>query len=428
MLNQLQIAEILNSLSLKDNKQLYGYQLRLLLNPSRYKIINKPRQVGVSYIWAGKQTLKAACNGTTHLIISPSYRQSKKFMSYCYNFLELTNDNVVEVNTIEETKETIRFKGGGEIYSLPNNPSTVRGYRAHEVTIDEVAHFLNGTDQETYRAILPSMTRGGDVCLISTPFGNENLYADIWLNEDKYSHYDRITIKFGECPDVDMSIIDDVRRSDPLTFAQEYDNQLLGDVDQAEFPFKLIQSIIDNSLDYDEELRKDRVYLGGADIGRTQDMTAILVLELQPDDRKVLRKKITLHNTPYREQEDEIRGLLSTYTFKNFLIDSTGIGNNLAENLANEFSDIVRPVQFSNEIKQQMVIRLKSEMANKTIQIPNDAQLVNSIRSIRRQYTANNYLRFDAPRTLQTGHADLFWALCLAVHVDQGGTTYFELE
>src|SRR3990167_4832124 len=135
-------------------KQPYHYQETLLAFKGQKLIINKSRQIGISFIAALKGLL-LALEGKTVLIVSPSNRQSKHLMDYLQGFLntlngfEFTiNGQTYKISTAlkEETKTSLIFDNGGQIYSLPNSASTIRGFHADLIVLDEAAHFLNGTD------------------------------------------------------------------------------------------------------------------------------------------------------------------------------------------------------------------------------------------------------------------------------------------
>jgi len=421
------LIEITKNLFIADDKTLYPYQERFLEAQAKSKkfIVNKSRQIGMSYTNACWNLVSAANKKEINLIVSPSIRQSMHFMEYVYHFLMLYRD-FCEIKTTEETKTSITFEDGGSIYSLPNNANTVRGFRAHRITFDEMAHFLNGTDKTMMTAILPSISRGGSISIISTPFGQSNVFNDIWSKEQVYNDYTRFLINWTECPDIDKAEVERVKLVDPLTYAQEYNNQFLSEVDSAEFPFHLIEKCIDMELAY-EELSHDKVYKIGVDIGRRHDLTAISVFE-EVDGVNILRKVETHYNQKYDFQLGRLKELITSYTVKSLLIDATGLGNNIAENLVDEFGAIVKPIVFDNDIKQQMVLGLKELMHNGKIRFPNDPGLINNIRSIRRQYSAAGYLKFDSGRNSEIGHADLFWSIALALLIEKTGSADFFIE
>jgi len=417
------LIDITRNLFTADHKTLYPYQEQFLQAQATSKkfIVNKARQIGMSYANAAWNLVTSVNNNEINLIVSPSIRQSMHFMDYITYFLTIYRDYCT-IKTLKETETQITFEGGGEVYSLPNNPNTVRGFRAHRITVDEMAHFLNGTDKAMMTAILPSISRGGAVTLMSTPFGESNVFHDVWVKEQVYSDYTRFLVNWTECPDLNKAEIERAKRVDPSYYAQEFNNQFLGEVDQAEFPFPLIESCIDMELAY-EDLRHDRIYKIGVDIGRRHDLTAIAIFE-DISGVNILRSVETYFDKKYDWQFGRLRDLLNTYTVSSLRIDATGIGNNMAENLRDEY-EAVRPIIFDHELKQQMVFSLKEQMHDGRVRFPNDARVINNIRSIQRQYSAAGYLKFDSPRSSELGHADLFWAIALALLVEKTGTADF---
>ena len=421
------LIDVTRSLFHADNKTLYPYQESFLKAQATSKkfIVNKSRQIGMSYVNACWTLVSAITRGEINLVVSPSIRQSMHFMEYVYQFLTLYRDLCI-IKTVDETKTNVSFETGGSVYSLPNNPNTVRGFRAHRIIFDEMAHFLNGTDKAMMTAILPSISRGGAVSIISTPFGESNVFHDIWSKEQIYSDYTRFLINWTECPDIDKAEIERIKNVDPATYEQEYNNQFNPAVENAEFPFFLIKKCIDNELQF-EELSHDKIYKIGVDIGRRHDLTAIAIFE-EIDNVNILRSVETHYNQKYDWQLGRLKELVKNFTVKSLLIDATGLGNNIAENLVDEFGSIVKPIMFDNEIKQQMVLGLKELMHNGKVRFPNDATLINNIRAIQRQYSAAGYLKFDSGRNEEVGHADLFWALALALLVEKTGSAEFFIE
>ena len=427
MLNTDALIDITRNLFSAEDKTLYPYQERFLQAQATSKkfIVNKSRQIGMSYVNACWNLVSAVNNHEVNLIVSPSIRQSMHFMEYVYHFLSIYRD-YCDIKTVDETKTHLSFDGDGAVFSLPNMANTVRGFRAHHILFDEMAHFLNGTDKAMMTAIQPSISRGGCISIISTPFGESNVFHDIWCKEQVYSDYTRFCINWTECDDIDKASVERVKLIDPLTYSQEYNNQFLGEVDSAEYPFYLIEKCIDMEMSY-EELSHDKVYKIGVDIGRRHDLTAIAILE-EKDGINYLRSVETYHDKKFDWQLGRLKELVKNYTVKSLLIDSTGIGNNIAENLVDEFGSIVKPVMFDNEVKQQMVIGLKELMHDGKLRFPNDARLINNIRSIQRQYSAAGYLKFDSSRTSEIGHSDLFWSLALALLSEHGGSADFFID
>jgi phage FluMu gp28-like protein len=394
-----------------ENKRPYGYQIALFNAPDAIKLVNKSRQAGISDAVAAWNLINALFMGKTCLIVSPSERQSKRMMTYIYSHLQALRDEGFAVDTIEETKSSITFEGGGEVYSLPNSPATIRGFKADIITFDEFAFFEHGTDDEVWDAVTPSISRGGEIFIISTPNGKFNRYYTMWHDPDFPAA--RSTIYYTECPDLD---IEPIRGTyDPVKFRQEYENHFISDTELQEFPEELIQSCVDDIETGGHLLRHDAVYVGGYDVGRRQDMSALVVAECMHDGMLAVMHTEGRQDVPFDEQEHRLDHLLSNTNFRHFHIDETGLGMHLAENLKHKHGP-VRPVSFTHQNKEAMVTTVKRLMTGGRLRLPDDELLLNSIRAIRRKYTEGNVLRFESDRRADIGHADLFWALALAVY------------
>jgi len=388
----------------------YPYQEKIITSTSKELIINKSRQIGISYIIAVFALTKAVFENKVELVVSPSLRQSTHLMNYIYNHLGKLKEMFPEISTKIENQTSIIFNNGGEIHSLPNSAETIRGYPADDVYIDEFAHFTCGTDKEIIEALAPSTIRGGSLWYISTPFGNQNLFYTYWNRPN----IDKILINWRECPDFTAESIQKQKEIfGDDGFNQEFENQFLSDVEGQEFPYQLITSCIDHELEYLTDLDKTKEYIGGADIGRKHDLTAIAVWEKQ-QDKYILRYKKILRDTPYETQVNIINHLLNNYRFNKFFIDESGIGNMLAEEIYRKHH--ITRVTFNNENKQEIVAGFKRLMQEDRIRYPNDVSVVDNIRAIKRVYSASNYLKFESDHDTEIGHADLFWGMALGLY------------
>lgn len=382
-------------------KPLYDYQINLLTKKGKVNVVNKSRQTGISTLMAA-YGLYNAMLGKSVLIVSPSDRQSKHVMDIVNKFLLNVKHDPIK----EHMKTSLQFSTGGEIRSLPNSASTVRGFTADVVILDEFAHFLNDTDNEIVESIAPSLSRGGELWMVSTPYAERGLFWKATSN----SNYTQFRIHWTECKDLDEKTIKDLC-PDPTTFAQEYENQFIGDID-TEFPYDLLHSAVNPDLVYEEPLESGNVLMG-VDVGRKIDQTAILGVLQEKEKYKVVFKKV-IKNTEFDAQQHYLEHLLNSRKLLTLTIDKTGIGAMLAENLKKK-SHAVKPVDFTAQLKENLVINLKRLLINGLIEMPDDSQLINALHGIKRYYAATGHLKFDSERTELTGHSDTAWALMLAV-------------
>lgn len=399
---------------------MYEYQDQLRRSKARFKIINKARQIGISSFLGCHGLVRAALEERTVLIVSPSERQSKHVMDYVNEFWRAYKESELPpVELREETKHSLLFDKG-MVMSLPNSASTIRGFAADDIFLDEFAHFLNGTDKEVFEAVTPSVSRGGNLWIISTPFGDNNMYAEIWRSTETDKAFEKVTIPHTACPDLN---IEDIRASgayDDASFRQEYNNEFVGEM-TSEFPMSLILPCVNQELEYiDIDQLQGKLLVGGYDVARDVDLSAVHVYEVLQNatqdgkEKYVLRAKYVWRGLPYQDQYTKLISLLGMGRFRWFNMDATA-NKDLHERLQGQYG-IVRGVHFTNEIKSKLVGKLKRLYEEKRVAIPDDQVLIRAINSIQRKYSDTNYLKYDSTRAEDTGHADEFWAQALALY------------
>jgi phage FluMu gp28-like protein len=161
------------------------------------------------------------------------------------------------------------------------------------------------------------------------------------------------------------------------------------------------------------------------DVGRTNDLTVIWVME-KLGDVNYTRRKIELKNTPFDKQEAELYALLKLPQVQRCCIDQTGIGRQFAERAALRFGKFkVEGVSFTGPVKEELAYPLRAAFEDKSLRIPNDNTVRADLRAIKKETTASGNIRFTADRSAN-GHSDRFWALALALHA--GKTQAARLE
>ena len=96
-------------------------------------------------------------------------------------------------------------------------------------------------------------------------------------------------------------------------------------------------------------------------------------------------------------------------------IEAGGLGMALAEAAVSEFgASRVEAVTFTPGIKDELATRMRIRVEEGSIRIPVDEAIRNDWHSIRRTVATTGPARYEAERS-PSGHADRFWAACLAV-------------
>jgi phage FluMu gp28-like protein len=105
----------------------------------------------------------------------------------------------------------------------------------------------------------------------------------------------------------------------------------------------------------------------------------------------------------------------TSFVIQRCCIDATGLGAMLAEELEARWGARVEPVVFTSAVKEDLAVRVKRLLEERRLKLPYDPAIRAAFGAVNRIVTPAGNVRFDAERTDQSGHADHFWALALAL-------------
>ena len=435
------------------------YQRKWIMDASRLKILEKSRQIGMSFATAYR-CVRKQLNENAHFDIWISSRdelQAKLFLEDCKHFAKLLHlafkdcGLVVLDNENRSSAHVLEFENQRRIHSLSSNPNAQAGKRGSRI-LDEFA--LHPNQEELYQITYPGITWGGQLEIISTHRGCGNVFYQI-LDEIKnkgnpkgFSHH-KITLENAldqgfltklkkklpkEDPRHDMdeaAYFDFIKAGcyDEETFLQEY--MCVPEKNEGAFlPWEMILAceydISENWEVSAENLRDKELYMG-IDIGRSHDKTVIWVLE-RISGKLLARRFIEISKERFSEQEQKVNHLLKSFKIRRVCIDKTGIGQQFCERLEEQFGKkCIEGIHFNSTSKETLAYALKNSFEDKAIRIPNQLALRKDLRSIRKIITPRGNLQFLAKQT-QSGHADAFWALALAIHASQKNTSNYFLS
>lgn len=228
--------------ALTHQKELYDFQEALLKDGGRKRrIVLKSRQLGITTVYALFAYVSAAYLGKKVIIVSPSERQSNNFMDYVQAFYQASKGRFPTCDVLRCNNTILEFKDRGRVTSLPNSPNTIRGLTADIIIFDEMALFMHDTDREIMEAVLPMLSRGGQIIMISTPYGERGLFYEYCMKEAE----NVVRVHYSQCPGLD---IESIRVSmDEVSFQQEYDCAFIGDT-ASYFPYELIHSCVGEGI------------------------------------------------------------------------------------------------------------------------------------------------------------------------------------
>jgi phage FluMu gp28-like protein len=431
------------------------YQARWILDNSHMKLLEKSRQIGMSWATAYRLVRNHAC-AKCHLdswVSSRDELQAKLFISDCRLFGSIfaTAGKYFRTAVLSHGRPSsslsISFTNGTAINSLSSSPDAQAGKRGNRV-LDEFA--LHGDSRQLYSIAAPGVTWGGQVEILSTHRGSLSFFhhlvqeARFGGNPKGFSLH-RVTLQDAleegfleklkeKLPANDprqfmdeANYFDFIRSTcpDEATFRQEYMCQPLDDRD-AFLSSELIGSC-EFSPSEKWEISLPPAGIGehapavthpcylGVDLGRERDLTVFWLLELV-GDVATTRKVECLSRQPFSEQERVLDNFLRLPRLMRVCIDRTGLGRQFVEQAVERFGKFrVEGVTFTPAVKEFLAYRLRTAFERRELRIPGRDDIRADLHAIRRETSVAGNLRFSADRG-KDGHSDRFWALALALH------------
>ncbi len=337
------------------------YQIAWIKDRSRIKLMEKSRQIGMSWTTAYSLVRRHCRAGEKNdsWVSSRDELQAKLFIDDCKKFAGILNAASRECCGAETASDSdsrsLEFANGTRIWSLSSNPDAQAGKRGTRV-LDEFA--LHPDPARLYAIAYPGITWGGSLEIISTHRGGENFFAKL-VEEARYGgnpkriSLHRITLqdaleqgllkklKASLPPDHEVSQMDEAAYFDYIknscadeeSFLQEY--MCTPADDRAAF---LSYDCVRRCLYKDGEAWREPFspenpqYLG-VDVGRTRDLTVFWLLE-KCGDVLFTRDVRVFRDVPFSEQEVVLHSYLRNPYLRRAAVDMSGLGRQFAERAA----------------------------------------------------------------------------------------------
>lgn len=397
---------------------LYDYQKKWIEDKNKFKIGMMSRQIGKSFSAGVEILYSCIIQKERWVILSRGERQAKEFMDeiikvhlrafellYYRNNLELVNKK--NIKSLE-----VILNNGSKITALPANPDTARGFSAN-VLLDEFA-FHNDSDK-IWSALFPVISKSNlKLRILSTPNGKNNKFYDLMTKDNPL--WTRHIVNIYDAVKCGLPRnIEELRRAcgDDVLWKREFELEWVDDA-TAWLDYDLIFSCEHEAAGRPEGYKYGYCYVG-IDVAIRNDYFVIAVLE-QVADVLWLRELITEKKITFSAQMMLLQEIMKKYHVSKIAIDQTGIGEMPVETIKSEYGEsMVEGVIFSAPAKLDMATKLKKRFQDKTIRIPlDDNKLRIDLHSVERHLTKTGITSLRAERD-ETGHADRFWAIALAV-------------
>ena len=424
---------------------LFPYQKAWLQDKSRFKIWEKSRRIGATYVQSFEDVSDCLEQpGLPVWFSSADESAAREYINYCADWARMFNAVALAISTevIDEKQGinaySITFNNNSRIHAMSSNPKGFRS-KGGKVVLDEFAWHKD--QQALWTAARPVITWGHSLRILSTHNGRQSLFyqflQDIKLGKLDWSAH-KVTIQDA----VEQGLADRIaghklNAKERLhwleqlkrecrtqeAWLQEYCCEAIDEA-SAFLTLEMImacerpESAIIQSLD---KVMGD-LYIG-YDVARRKHLSVIYVAE-RLGEALFTRRIYTVKNMSFSNQKELLFSLLKLRNVRRCCIDASGLGMNLAEDAQAQFGNYkVEAVTFSGAVKEELATDLRIRFEDRSIIIPADEDLRNDLHSIRRVTTTAGNTRFDVSQNETDGHADRFWALALCCHAAKDAGT-----
>jgi phage FluMu gp28-like protein len=423
---------------------LLAFQSKWIEDPSRLKLMEKSRQIGISWSTAFGMVSRIALQGARYdeWVSSRDEIQARLFLEDCKLWADITDIAARDLGeiAIDEDKHTahvMHFANGRRIHSMSSNPDAQAGKRGSRV-LDEFA--LHPDPRKLWSIAYPGITWGGQMEVISTHRGSHNFFNGLVREIKESGNPKRISLHTVTLQDaLDAGFLwklqqnlppDDERQE--MTEAEYFDWVKSGAADEESFQQEYMCRPADDDaafLEYDliasaeygrlEEWTATQggVLYAGVDIGRKKDLTVLWIVE-RLGDVLYTRHVECLRNMKKSDQEKVLWPWFEKCA--RVCIDATGLGIGWVDDAQDKFGPYrVEGVTFTAQVKEALAYPVRSRMEDRRIRIPHQAEIRADLRQVTKQVSPAGNIRFTAERT-PDGHSDRFWGLALAIHAADG--------
>lgn len=191
------------------------WQERVARSRAQQQLLLCCRQSGKTTVVAMVALWRAlAVAATTVLAVSPSQRQSAELIRTVRDLM----NRLRLPDVAQESVLSVTLTNASRILALPGSETTIRGYAADLVLVDEAARVPDATID----AVRPMIAvTGGRIVLLSTPWGQRGRFWEAWTAGG--SDWERTEVDAYHCPRIPRAWLEQERRQlPPLVFQSEY--------------------------------------------------------------------------------------------------------------------------------------------------------------------------------------------------------------
>ncbi len=427
-------------------EDLFQYQLDLWDSHNhRTRHILKSRQIGLTWYFAREAVTNALLTGENQIFLSASKNQSAIFNGYIKDFVK--EKFGVDLKGTEKVKVPTA-KGEAVLSFLSTNSSTAQGYSGH-LYVDEcfwinnfkklkkvasaiASHkqwrktFFSTPSTKTHEAY--SLWSGSDYNEVARARGlvelvlpDNKVLSKGWVGPD--TEYRKI-ITIHDALDGGCTLFDLDRLQieyTPDDFAQLFECQFIDDSLSVFSLNQLLACATEDTrwMDYKPNAPRpfgNKPVWVGYDPSRYRDSAVISIVAppSSPGGKYRVLEVITMHDTPWSDQADQIKKITERYNVEHISIDRTGPGLGVYE-AVKEFYPSVQGLHYNPEIKSRLVLKAQDVIINKRLVWGAEHSTIPQSFLMIKKIVTGHGISYQTSRDNKNGHADAAWSIMHAL-------------
>lgn len=340
----------------------------------------------------------------TYFYFLPTYNQARKIIwngadKDGFRFLDHFPKAIIK--NMNETEMRITLTNGSMLQLVgADNIDRIVGTNPVGVVFSEYSLMK----QEVWNLISPILTEnGGWAVFVYTPRGQNHAYELMKMAEKNDRWYVEVlpVSKTHAVPEQDL--LEQKMGMSAALYLQEYECDF---TENASAVYKNVRKHTYPSQDYVHN--ETGMYQLGVDLAKSNDYTVITPFDLTtfkvgPQD--------SFNQVDYSLQKAKIEGAFYRYNKPRVIMDSTGVGRPVVDDLLNKGINI-SPFVFTYNSRNELLINLQILLEQDKIKIPDDPELIEQLESATFEVTAQGRTRIEVP---DNKHDDRMISLSLAV-------------
>ena len=317
-----------------------------------------------------------------------------------------------EISTWNYQKKTLTFINGSYIdFGSAESPESMEGFEYDFGFLNEAGIVLK-KDSLWDNTLVPMFKYAKKVRTVGTPKGKNKFHKLCNIQDKDWKHYN---FNVNDCPFYTAEEIKKIQLQTPQeVWRQEYMAEFL---DGAGTVFRNISACISSRLD--EELKIGCSYVMSVDLAKHVDFTVIYIADC---NTKQVVFQDRFNKIDWQFQKKRIFGLYQKWGIERCIIDSTGIGDTIFDDLTQAGMN-VESFKFTATSKNQLVQNLAVAIDNQAITFYNFRELISELEIFGYEVSSMGTIRYNAPDGY---HDDCVMSLALINKMLQINTIQYE--